>query len=329
MDTIKRIVKKSTAFILSAVIAAGLLASPIKAGAASSDSIAGAVTLSSGRLNIRSGRSTSSSVVATLNDGSYITLLSRSGSWWYVEYADGRYVYCHSDYITPIEGSAATVKLSYGSLNVRSGAGTSYAKKASLYNGETVILLSSSGGWSRVLYHGTKTGWVSSKYLSTSAYSAYPAVSLSVPSYKQSDSRWASIAIGSYGKTMSQIGCATTAIAMLESYRSGSTLTPASMAWKLSYTASGSVYWPDDYTAVTSSSNYLSRIYSLLKQGKPVLFGAKNASGGQHWVVITGYTGGGSLTASGFTINDPGSNSRGTLQQFLNSYPNFYKYFYY
>ena len=60
-----------------------------------------------------------------------------------------------------------------------------------------------------------------------------------------------------------------------------------------------------------------------------MLFGAKNASGSQHWVVVTGYTGGSSLSASGFTIHDPGSHSRTNLQQFLNAYPTFYKYFHY
>jgi len=99
------------------------------------------------------------------------------------------------------------------------------------------------------------------------------------------------------------------------------------MARKLRYTSSGNVYWPSNYKVVTSSSSYLSKIYNLLKQGKPVLLGAKNFYGGQHWVVVTGFTGG-TLTASNFTINDPGVN-RTTLQQFLNSYPNFYKYFYY
>ena len=63
--------------------------------------------------------------------------------------------------------------------------------------------------------------------------------------------------------------------------------------------------------------------------GTGVLFGAKKSGGGQHWVVITGFTGGSRLTADRFTINDPGSNSRTNLQQFLNAYPTFYKYFYY
>ena len=116
---------------------------------------------------------------------------------------------------------------------------------------------------------------------------------------------------------------------MMESYRTGTTIYPDAMSKKLSYSSSGNVYWPSHYKVVTSSSNYLSGIYNQLKSGKPVLFGAKKSSGSQHWVVITGYTGGISLSASGFTINDPGSNTRKTLQQFLNEYPVFYKYFYY
>lgn len=135
--------------------------------------------------------------------------------------------------------------------------------------------------------------------------------------------------IGASGKTMAQIGCATTAIAMMESCRTGTTIYPDAMSKKLSYTASGNVYWPSNYTVVTNGSGYLSAIYDQLKLGKPVLFGAKNTYGSQHWVVITGFTGGNSLTASSFTINDPGSNSRTNLQQFLNMYPTFYKYFYY
>ena len=128
---------------------------------------------------------------------------------------------------------------------------------------------------------------------------------------------------------MSKIGCATTAIAMMESYRTGTTIYPSAMVKKLSYTASGSVYWPSHYTAVTSSSGYLNTIYSQLKSGKPVLIGAKNSYGGQHWVVVTGFNGGNSLTTSAFMINDPGSSTRSTLAQFFSDYPYFYKFFIY
>ena len=267
--------------------------------------------------------------MARLPKGSRVTLISKANGWWRVEYGKNSYGYCHEDYITPIEGTAATVQLSGGSVNVRTGPGTSYMAKDWLTGGETAVVLSSSGGWSRILYHGTKIGYVSARYLSTTATGSNAAVTLQVPSFKQTDSRWGNVKIGSSGKTMAQIGCATTAIAMIESYRTGTIIYPDAMAKRLNYTPSGSVYWPADYTAVTSSNGYLSKIYQQLKAGKPVLFGAKNAYGKQHWVVITGYTGGDTLTASGFQIHDPGSNSRRDLQQFLNQYPTFYKYFYY
>ncbi len=317
--------KKLISFILSLVLVICLFS--FEALAADSGSKAGAVTTASGSLNVRQRASSASAVISALPKGSYITLISKSGNWWRVEYADGQYGYCHADYITVVEGVPATVNISYGSLNVRSGAGTNYSRTGSLYKGETVILLSSSGSWSRILYDGTKTGYVSSAYLKASATGGYSAISLNVPSYKQTDPRWANTYIGSSGKTMAQIGCATTAIAMMESYRTGTVTYPNAMAKKLRYTSSGSVYWPEHYTVVTSSSGYLDVIYKKLSEGKPVLFGAKNKWGGQHWVVITGFTGG-ALTAENFTINDPGSSLRTTLQSFLNSYPTFYKFFY-
>ena len=318
-------IRKIPIFIFTFLLMAGLSRMPVRASAATMDSAAGAVTTSGSRLNIRSKASTGAPVMASLPKGSHVTLVSQSGSWWYVEYAKGKYGYCHGDYITAIAGSPVKVVTQSGSLNVRSGAGTSYGKIASLQKGEVVLELSSSGGWSRVLYHGTQTGYVSSRYLSKT----YQTVRLNVPSFKQTDSRWSGIQIGESGKTFHQIGCATTAIAMMESYRTGTTIYPDAMARQLRYTPSGSVYWPEHYMAVTNSSGFLSAIYNKLRQGKPILFGATNSYGKQHWVVINGFAGGNTLTASGFAILDPGSASRSNLQQFLNEYPNIYKYFYY
>lgn len=323
------IIRRTVSFILTFVIIFGLMAAPMEARAATADSAAGVVDISSGSLNVRSAASTSGSIAAKLSDGSYITLISKSGEWWYVEYGKNQFGWCHSDYIDTVSSAPRKVNTSSGSLNVRSGAGTGYAKTGSLGSGETVLVLSSSGYWSRILYHGTKTGWVYNTYLGpVTGSTGYTSVKLSVPSYKQYDSRWANVKIGSYGKTMSQIGCATTALAMMESHRTGSTITPADMSYRVGYTASGSIYWPSNYTAVTSASGYLSNIYGLLKSGKPVLIGFKNSGGSQHWVVIYGFSGG-SLSAANFQIHDPGSGWRTNLQQLLNSYPIFYKYFKY
>lgn len=320
MKTVKRAICTLFLFVI-----VSFLLIPTAVSAAASDSKAGIVTTASTKLNVRSAASTGAARVASLSKGSYVTLISQSGDWWKVEYAKGKYGYCHGNYIRTAPGSAATVRTQSTALNVRSGAGTSYSRTGSVEKGETVIVLSNGGGWSKVLYNGTKTGYVSSQYLST----AYPAVAVTVPNFKQTDSRWSGVLIGESGKTMAQIGCATTAIAMMESHRTGTTIYPDAMAQRLTYTPSGSVYWPTEFVAVTNAADYLSGIYTQLKQGKPVLLGLKNASGKQHWVVVTGFTGGSSLTASNFTIHDPGSNSRVNLQQLLDLYPVFYKYFYY
>lgn len=320
--------RRTFVLFLTLVLLFAVFTPVIPTQAATVSSQAGRVALREGYLNVRASAATGSNVVSTLNNGSYVTLISKTGSWWKVEYAKDRYGYCHADYITSVQAAAVTVATRSGSLNVRKGAGTAYSVTGSLYKGEVVLRLSSSNGWSRILYHGTKIGYASDSYLSAASSSGNSAISLSVPSFKQTDSRWANVKIGTSGKTIAQIGCATTAIAMMESYRTGTNIYPDAMAKKLRYTATGSVYWPTDYKTFTDSSSYSSKLYTYLQQGKPILLGAKNGYGGQHWVVVTGFTGG-SLTADHFTINDPGSNTRVTLQQFLNAYPNFYKYFVY
>ena len=308
-----------------AILLSSGLSQPVQA--ANSASTAGTVATASGSLNVRSSASTSGKIVSSLPRGGSVTLLSKSGSWWQVEYADGKYGYVHGDYIKSISGSfAAQVNTSYGNLNVRQGAGTNYAIQTSLPKGKTVVVLSQSGGWSKILYHGTRTGFVSSQYLKAfSGASAYPAVKLSVVSFKQTDPRWANVKLGSSGQTIAQIGCTTTGLAMMESFRTGTTIYPDAMAKKLSYSAGGALYWPSNYMADTNANGYLGKLYALLKQGKPAFIGAKTASGGQHWVVVTGYQGGNTLSASQFLVNDPGSNTVTNLQQFLNKYPNFYK----
>ena len=286
---------------------------------------AGAVTTAGGSLNVRTQPTSASSAVTSLKKGSYVTLHSRSGDWWQVEYEKGRFGYCHANYITVVQGSAASVNIHSGSLNVRSGPGTQYGRTASLYAGESVLLLRTDGGWSRILYHGTKTGYVSAHYLS----GYFSPVSLNVPNFKQNDARWADKSVGTSGKTFSQIGCATTAVAMMESARQGKTIYPDVMSQQLRYTPSGDLYWPSHYSVSTEPSGWLERLYQKLAQGKPVLLGMKNKYGSQHWVVVTGYTGGSDLTAKGFTIHDPGTYSRTNLGQFLSVYPTFYKFFTY
>lgn len=321
--------KKITVFLAVIMVLAVLMASVGTAYAANTSSAAGTVATASGNLNVRQSASTSSAVVASLPKGGYVTLLSKSGAWWYVEYADGRYGYCSASYIRQVSGSyARQVTTSSGNLNVRSGPSPSYGVIGSLPKGKHVVVLSQTGDWSKILYHGTKTGYVSSSYLSSRS-TAYQTVSLQVPDFKQTDSRWANVVLGKSGQTIGKIGCTTTALSMMESYRRGRTIYPDAMSKELSYSSGGSLYWPSNYVITTDGSNYLSTLYHLLTQGKPVILGATNGAGKQHWVVVKGVTGGTALSAASFQVNDPGSNSRTTLQQFLSVYPNFYKIAYY
>ncbi len=320
--------KKISAIILTAVMLFSVIILPLDTTASASEvKRIGIVVTESDKLMVRESAQKGTKVLHVLNKDDYITLVSKSGDWWKVEYSSGKYGYSSADYIKEISVSTATVKTSSGSLNIRSGAGTDYKSIGVAARNSTVAVISEADGWSKIVFNGSKIGYVNSRYLSLTQ-TADDVVKLDVPSYKQNDSRWANVIIGNSGKTIAQIGCVTTGIAMMESFRTGTTIYPDAMSKKLSYTSSGNVYWPSNYKVITNSSGYLKTIKEKLAEGKPVLFGSKNSSGSQHWVVITGFSGG-ELTASNFTINNPGSTARTNLQQHLNSYPTFYKFFYY
>ncbi len=290
---------------------------------------AGRVATEGGRLNLRSGPSTSSAVVGSIQNKSWLTVKEKTGDWYRAEYAEGKEAYVNAAYVTHYTSSIdATVRVASGTLNVRSGAGTDFAVKDRLSKGERVVVVKSNSTWCGIVYRGNKTGYVAKAYLEKTVENSYQAISLEVPSFKQTDSRWKNYPIGTTGGTIGTIGCTTTALAMTESYYRGYTITPPQMSKELSYSASGSLYWPSTYSVSLAGNDYLKEIYSILSKGKPVVFGMKKSGGSQHWVTVYGFKGGNSLTASAFLVNDPGSNSRITLAQVMNSYPNPYKVVY-
>lgn len=296
--------------------------------AESSPTSAATVNTAGGSLNVRSAPSVSSSIVSSLKNGSYVSVFEQSGNFYKVVYASGKVGYCHKDYIKVISGSQGAYASVSTYLNVRSGPSTSYGIIDSLYNGESVVKISTHGSFYKILYDGNKLGYVSASYIklrgSSANGTASGKISLNVPSYKQYDSRWSGVRLGNSSKTIYASGCLTTAIAMERSYLYGYTVTPATVARNSSYTSGGAIYWPTEYGFITGS-DYLSRIHSLLKQGKPVIVGAVNNYGGQHWVIVIGYTPNGGVSSDDFLVNDPGSSTRKTLSAFFSAYPKFYK----
>ena len=333
--------RKIICLALVLAIVATCLMVPI-AGASSAisqTSKAGRVSVTTGSLNVRASASASSARVASLAKGSYVTLLSKTGNWWKMEYGPGKIGYCSASYITQVTGAYAAYANVSTNLNVRSGAGTGYGVVSKLSAKTPFIVLGTVGSWCWILYNGTSTGYCSATYVKALSASSggsgsgsattYQAISLPTANYKQTDSRWASIKLGTSNTTIGKAGCLTCGIAILQTYVGGYTVYPHTMSYSLAYGADGTLYWPS-YFSFSTNASYLSTLYNLLyRTGIPVLIGFKNSGGGQHWVVVNGYKGGNTLTASGFTIRDPGSNSRTTLDQVMASYPYFYKIAYY
>ena len=135
-------------------------------------------------LNVRSGAGTSYSVVGSLKNGTSVEIVETSGNWYKIKYGNG-YGYVSKDYVTLNSSSNSntgntsnsgstnntpatsttkgTVKVS-DSLNVRSGAGTSYSVIGSLKNGTSVEIVETSGNWYKIKY-GNGYGYVSKDYI--------------------------------------------------------------------------------------------------------------------------------------------------------------------
>lgn len=173
------------------------------------------------------------------------------------------------------------------------------------------------------------TGYASKDYITFDAPED-PEVELDVVSYLQTDERWGDVLLGSTRKTMYDIGCATTSLAMCESFLKGKEIFPNELAENAIYTSNGEIGWPKDYYWNYNKDMYLDFVYNKLHEGIPVLIGCTRRNGRPHWVLITGYTGdGGTLKAKDFLINDPLPYGRTNLKQYLDEYPVFNKLIYY
>lgn len=141
-----------------------------------------------------------------------------------------------------------------------------------------------------------------------------------IPVFRQYDSRWASTKIST--KTIGQVGCTLTCLAMSESYRQRKIITPADMRKQLSFSGND-LYWPSRYYTMGSRLD-LKAVYQMINAGKPVIIGAQKVNGGWHWVIVTGYVNlnPNQMKAACFQINDPNSSARTNLAQFLAVYPN-------
>ena len=129
-------------------------------------------TVNTDSLNVRSGPSTSYSIVGKISIGTKVSVISESNGWSKIVY-NGKECYVSSRYLDEesynsgnVENEAIITKIvNTDSLNVRSGPSTSYSKLGTLSKGSKVEVISESNGWSKIVYNG-KEAYVSSTYLS-------------------------------------------------------------------------------------------------------------------------------------------------------------------
>ena len=130
-------------------------------------------TVTADALNVRSGPSTSYGITTKLYKGDKVEILETSNGWHKIKASNGKIGWVSGDYIKVSSGSTSqpstsTTKatVTATSLNVRSGAGTSYSVITKLPKGTVVdVLESASNGWKKIKTSGGTTGWVSGSYL--------------------------------------------------------------------------------------------------------------------------------------------------------------------
>lgn len=161
-----------------------------------------------------------------------------------------------------------------------------------------------------------------------------PGVSYDVPYYAQADERWGSVYIGT--KTIAQVGCLTSCMAMMHSYYTGTEITPDVMCKEYLTYSNNSLLWAEVYNlgyevkaiADQSENENLCELFERLEKG-PVIVGAKNSYGGMHYVLVTGCTKGtpDDLTPADFSINDPGYTGKKTLDEHFEDYGSWHQFY--
>jgi cell wall-associated NlpC family hydrolase len=120
-------------------------------------------------LNLRAGPDTSHEILTSAKKGEKVTLLAGPENGWYKVCYKSVVGYMSAEYLSGGSSPTATDGLGSGyvnvsALNLRSGPNTDSSRILVLRQGDTVALLSLSGGWYKISYKGT-VGYVSAAYI--------------------------------------------------------------------------------------------------------------------------------------------------------------------
>ena len=126
-------------------------------------------------LNVRSENSTSSKVIGSLPLNTKVNIIESKNGWHKIDY-NGKDAWVHGDYVDldskqNVENKTSVNKtgvVNVGSLNLRSGAGTSYGVIKTLPKDTSLLVLETQNNWSKVNVGGV-VGYVSSEYITISS----------------------------------------------------------------------------------------------------------------------------------------------------------------
>lgn len=150
------------------------------------------VKTSGGAVNLRAGAGTEYASRGTVANGAKVKVLNTEGAWVRVTVqSTGRTGWIMAKYISGSGGSGSSEEysgsvqkvchVSSSTLNVRSGPGTDYNTKATLYSGRAFKVTGSSGNWYRIqTLTGSVIGWVSKTYSAAGATATVTAGSLNM-----------------------------------------------------------------------------------------------------------------------------------------------------
>ena len=114
-------------------------------------------------LNVRKEPDANATKLGSLADNTQVTITAKCSNGWYkIKYNSG-YGYVNGSYLDNFKDivSSFTVKINTDSLNIRSGAGTSYSIVGTVKKGEVYTIVQTSGDWGLLK---SKVGWINLNY---------------------------------------------------------------------------------------------------------------------------------------------------------------------
>ena len=162
--------EQSKKYALAMLSASSLIVGIGATQTAYADNNIGIVTASS--LNVRSGPSTSDSIIGGLKKGEEVQLISSSNGWYQIKYSN-KDAWVSEKYISIKNTSNSTddtttnkTLVATANLNVRSGGSTDYKIISYIKKGQSVeVIGTASTGWYKVKLSNNTIGYASNKYL--------------------------------------------------------------------------------------------------------------------------------------------------------------------